>query len=150
MKQKVKSKRQKAKSTGAEMKSKVYSIAGRQYRQEVMSVNQIKAFLKLLKELGIGQLLNAGHFDLNMVLDQVIEQNKIEMFLAIILLNKEQTIFDQQNYDENLERFSVCDGNVLAEVVEDFLSCNETWFARLNKQMGKLQAPAAEQSTSTN
>lgn len=134
------------------MKQKVYTLEGKEYRQGVMSVEQIKAFLKLLKEVGLAQLVNAGAFDLSTVFDQIIEQDKIELFLAIVLLPKEQAHFGKNSYDKNLQEFGLCSGEILAEVMEDFLSCNEPWFTRLGKQMEKMKAPAGTtvSSTSTN
>jgi len=129
------------------MKQKIYTIDGKKYRQGVMSVDQIKAFLKLLKELGMAQLIGEGKLEFNMIFDQIIEHDKIEEFFATVLIPNEQTRFDKQKYAENLESFGVVDGDLIAEVVEDFLSFNESWWKRLDKQMDKMKAPAAETAT---
>lgn len=117
------------------MQAKIYAIDGKEYRQGVMSVEQIKAFLKLLKEIGVGQLIGAGQFDFDRIFDQVIEHDKIELFLATVLVEKDQGKFDKQKYVENLQRFGGVDGDMLAEVIEDFLLFNEPWFKRLKGKM---------------
>lgn len=125
------------------MSQKVYEIGGAKYCQPVMNIEQIKAFLKLLKELGIGQIINAGQLDFDAIFEQIITHDKIELFLAIVLVKAPEGKFEKNNYDQNLQIFSAGDGNLLAEVMEDFLERNEPWFTRLSKQMDKMKAPAS-------